>query len=333
MAIIEELSQRAKTLHKTVTLSECESEDTLILARRLVDDQIANPLLVNDPAIIADTAKRAGVDISDMKIVDTTDEKEMDQLLEAAFNLAPKKYSFEDFKKLYANPFGYAFMLESVGRADCSFQGHTHSSAEVLITALRIIGMKPGISTASLFAIIETEGFLGPEGESLVFADCALNPEPDADKLASIAISTADEVRCILGWEPRVGFLSFSTDGSGNSASVEKVKEALRLTKERRPDILADGEFQLDTAIRPAIAAKKVKRHSDVAGRANVLIFPDLNSANIAIKICQNFANSLGIGHVLSGFRLPISDSSRSATIDEMIGDIVLLVLSSEQLH
>ena len=330
MALIDELKARAQKINKTVALSECESVNTIKLARRLKDEGLALPVFVNDPEVISKTADKIGIDVSDIEVIDTTDEAAMEDVVVAAYRLAPPKFTFDEFKAKFANPFGYAFMLESIGVVDTSFQGHTHTTAEVLMAALRIIGMAENINTASLFAIIETDGFVGPEGQALVFADCALNPEPDARKLASIAISTADEVKAILGWEPRVAFLSFSTDGSGNSPSVTKMQEAVQITKELRPDIKADGEFQLDAAIRPKVAQTKVVRDSEVAGNANVLIFPDLNSANIGIKLCQNLAGSNGFGHVLSGFKLPISDSSRGASIDEMIGDVVLLVLSSE---
>ena len=135
----------------------------------------------------------------------------------------------------------------------------------------------------------------------------------------------------MMDWEPRVAFLSFSTDGSGRSASVEKVRAAIARTHELRPDIKADGEFQLDAAIDPEVAAAKVKRPSEVAGKANILIFPDLNSANIGIKIAQRFANSLGIGHTLSGFKKPVADSSRGATVEEMVGDIAIVILAASQ--
>lgn len=132
-----------------------------------------------------------------------------------------------------------------------------------------------------------------------------------------------------MGWEPRVGFLSFSTTGSGAGESVDKVNEAINLVHERRPDIKADGEFQLDAAIDPKVAAKKVTRESDVAGRANVLIFPDLNTANVAVKLIQRFAHGQAFGHNLSGFKCPVADSSRGATVQEIVGDIAMLVLSA----
>lgn len=196
------------------------------------------------------------------------------------------------------------------------------------MAAQTIIGLKEGVDVPSIFALVETAGFTGPEGDVVCFTDCGLNPEPGASELASIAISAADNVRAIMGWEPRVGFLSFSTNGSGAGESVDRVTEAIRLVRERRADIAVDGEFQLDAAIDPAVAAKKVDRPSEVAGRANVLVFPDLNAANIAVKLVQRFAHGSAYGHTLSGFKCPVADSSRGATVDEIVGDIAMLVLA-----
>ena len=191
------------------------------------------------------------------------------------------------------------------------------------------IGLAEGVDVPSILALVETPGFEGPEGGVICFTDCGLNPEPNASELASIAISAADGVRSIMGWEPRVGFLSFSTKGSGAGQSVERVREALDLVHERRPDIAADGELQLDAAIDEAVAAKKAGGASEVAGRANVLVFPDLNSANIAVKLVQRFAKGAAYGHTLNGFAKPVADSSRGATVDEIVGDIAMLVLST----
>ena len=191
------------------------------------------------------------------------------------------------------------------------------------------IGLAEGVDVPSILALVDTPGFEGPEGSVICFTDCGLNPEPNASELASIAISAADGVRSIMGWEPRVGFLSFSTDGSGAGQSVERVDEAIKLVHERRPELAADGEFQLDAAIDPAVAAKKVGRESDVAGRANVLVFPDLNAANIAVKLIQRFAKGAAYGHTLNGFKRPVADSSRVATVEEIVGDIAMLVLSA----
>ena len=156
-------------------------------------------------------------------------------------------------------------------------------------------------------------------------------PEPGPEELASIAIASADNVKALMGWEPKVAFLSFSTCGSGTAGSVDKILEAIEIAKKRRPDLAIDGEFQLDTAIDPAVAAKKVNRPSDVAGRANVLIFPELNAANIAVKLIQRFAKGAAYGHTLSGFAKPVADSSRGATVEEIVGDIAMVVLAANK--
>ena len=332
MALVEKLIEKAKKNPKRVALAECESEKTLKAARIVLDSGIGFPVLVNDPAVIKETAEKAGVDLTGMEIVDITDEAAKEALVAEYYPLVPERaLSEKAYKRKIANPMAYAMMMEAVGKVDCSFQGHTNTTGDVLLTALNIIGLQEGVNTASIFALVETPGFVGPEGDVIVFADCGLNTEPDAEKLASIAIAAADNVKAMMDWEPRVAFLSFSTDGSGRSASVEKVRAAIARTHELRPDIKADGEFQLDAAIDPEVAAAKVKRPSEVAGKANILIFPDLNSANIGIKIAQRFANSLGIGHTLSGFKKPVADSSRGATVEEMVGDIAIVILAASQ--
>jgi len=333
MALVETLIEKAKKNPKRVALAECESEKTLKAARVVLDSGIGIPVLVNDPKVIRETAEKAGVDLTGMEIVDTTDEAAKDALVAEYYPQVENKEDLSEkaCRRKIGKPIAYAMMLEAVGKVDCSFQGHTSTTGDVLLTALSIIGLQPGVTTASIFAMVETPNFKGPEGDVICFADCGLNTEPDAEKLSSIAIAAADNVKAIMGWEPRVAFLSFSTDGSGRSASVEKVKAALARTREVRPDIKADGEFQLDAAIDPDVAAAKIKRPSDVAGKANILIFPDLNSANIGIKLCQKFAGSLGVGHTLSGFKKPVADSSRGATVEEMVGDIAMVILAASQ--
>ena len=199
----------------------------------------------------------------------------------------------------------------------------------VLVAAQQCIGMQDGVTVSSLFALAEIPGFTGSEGARLVLADCALVVDPDPSDLAGIAISTCDNVRAIMGWEPRCAFLSFSTKGSGAGASVDKIAEALRIVREKRPDLKVDGEFQLDAALKPEVAAKKVPGDSAVAGKANILIFPDLNAANIGIKMIQIFAGGSGYGHTLSGFVRPVADSSRGATVEEIVGDIAMVAIAA----
>ena len=328
--LIEKLIEDAKSAPKRVAMPECEAANTLLAARQVADDGIGTPVLVSSREVIEATAADAGVSLDGMEIVDNTDEAAADALAERYMATgAPRLISAKGARRKIKNPMYYAMMMEELGDVDCTFCGHTNTTGDVLMCAQTIIGLQEGVDVPSILALVETPGFEGPEGNVICFTDCGLNPEPSAEELASIAIAAADGSAAMMDWQSRVGFLSFSTTGSGAGESVDKVNAAIELVHERRPDILVDGEFQLDAAIDPKVAAKKVKRESDVAGKANVLVFPDLNSANIAVKLVQRFAHGSAYGHNLSGFKCPVADSSRGATMTEIVGDIAMLVLSA----
>ncbi len=327
--LIDKLIQDAQGAPKRVALPECEAEKTLLAARHVLDEGIGMPVLVSPRSVIEETAARAGVSLEGMEIVDNADEAAADALAERYMSSGPRLISAKGSRRKIKNPMYYAMMKEELGDVDCTFCGHVNTTGDVLMAAQTVIGLAEGVDVPSILALVDTPAFEGPEGSIIAFTDCGLNPEPTATELASIAISAADNVRSIMGWEPRVAFLSFSTDGSGAGTSVDRVREAIELARGRRADLAIDGEFQLDAAIDPAVAAKKVKHESGVAGRANVLVFPDLNAANIAVKLIQRFAHGAAYGHNLSGFKCPVADSSRGATVDEIVGDIAMLVLSA----
>lgn len=329
MTLIETLIEKAKQNPKRIALPECEADKTLLAARRVLDEGIGIPVLVNDPAVIRETAKRAGVSLEGMEIVDTTDEARRDEVIARYLNYEKLILSEKGCKRKMKQPMYYAMILEAAGDVDATFCGHVNTTGDVLLCAQQCIGMQDGVDVPSIFALTEIPGFEGPEGNLIALADCGLNPEPASDELASIAIASCDNIRTLMGWEPRCAFLSFSTCGSGAAASVDKITEAIGIAKQRRPDLKIDGEFQLDSAIRPEVAAKKVNRESDVAGKANILIFPELNAANIGIKMVQLFANGKGYGHTLSGFAKPVADSSRGASVDEIVGDIAMVVIAA----
>lgn len=329
MTLIETLIEKAKQNPKRIALPECEADKTLLAARRVLDEGIGIPVLVNDPAVIQETAKRAGVSLEGMEIVDTTDEARRDEVIARYLNYEKLILSEKGCKRKMKQPMYYAMILEAAGDVDATFCGHVNTTGDVLLCAQQCIGMQDGVDVPSIFALTEIPGFEGPEGNLIALADCGLNPEPASDELASIAIASCDNIRALMGWEPRCAFLSFSTCGSGAAASVDKITEAIGIAKQRRPDLKIDGEFQLDSAIRPEVAAKKVNRESDVAGKANILIFPELNAANIGIKMVQLFANGKGYGHTLSGFAKPVADSSRGASVDEIVGDIAMVVIAA----
>lgn len=330
MTLIETLIEKAKANPKKIALPECEAENTLLAARRVLDSGIGFPVLVNDPAVIRETAEKAGVSLEGMTIVDITDEAARDELIARYMSYPKLMLSEKGCKRKMKNPIYYAMIMEAAGDVDATFCGHTNTTGDVLLTAQQTIGMQDGVDVPSIFALTEIPGFDGPEGNMIALADCGLNPEPNAEELASIAIASCDNIKALMGWDPRCAFLSFSTLGSGTASSVDKITEAIRIAQERRPDLKIDGEFQLDTAILPAVAAKKVKRESEVAGKANILIFPELNAANIGIKMIQIFAQGKGYGHTLSGFAKPVADSSRGSTVEEMVGDIAMVILAAE---
>jgi phosphate acetyltransferase len=210
-----------------------------------------------------------------------------------------------------------ATMLSS-SEADVMVAGIDHPTKDVLRAGLKIVGLAPDVRYASSFFVIDVPQFQGGEQGLLLFADCGMNIQPNAEQLAAIAVASAGSATS-LGWEPRVAMLSYSTKGSAGGDSVELVTQALQLVKTERPDILIDGELQLDAAIIPAIGQKK-SPDSPVAGRANVLVFPDLDSGNIAYKLAEHLAGGHAYGPILQGFARPISDLSRGSSVDDVIG-------------
>mgnify|MGYP000888786143 FL=1 len=210
-----------------------------------------------------------------------------------------------------------ATMLNS-GEADVMVAGIDHPTKDVLRAGLKIVGLAPDVRYASSFFVMDIPQFQGGEQGLLLFADCGMNIQPNAEQLAAIAVASADSAAS-LGWEPRVAMLSYSTKGSAGGDSVELVTQALQLVRAERPDILIDGELQLDAAIIPAIGQKK-SPDSPVAGQANVLIFPDLDSGNIAYKLAEHLAGGHAYGPILQGFARPISDLSRGSSVDDVIG-------------
>jgi phosphate acetyltransferase len=222
------------------------------------------------------------------------------------------------------DPLYYAMVMQAVDEADVTFAGINYSTGDVLLAGQMIIGLKPDIDIISSIGLCDIPNFNGSEGTLLAIGDSAVMTNPNAEQLATIAISACDTVHELLGWEPRCAMISYSTLGSGQGELVDKVTEALKIANERRPDLAIDGEFQVDAAIIPAVAEKKVKRESKVAGKANVIIWPDLNVGNVGVKLIQYFGNADAYGPMLQGFNKVVCDCSRGAPISEIKGNIVI---------
>lgn len=323
---LKRMTERAKACPGRVGFPEADSPDILKTAEQVVATGIGTPVLVGEPAAIGALAAEHGVSTAGFEYFDNTSE---DSRAALAAEYAAK---FDDFsEKAVArkskDPLRCAMFLLKLGKVDCVAGGKNYSTGDVVFEAIGIVGLQEGVESPSSLGIADIPGFEGPEGQMLALADCAITAQPDAADLAGIAISSADTVRTLLGWEPRVALLSFSTCGSAEHESLEVVRQAVELVRQRRPDVKCDGEFQLDAAILPKVAAKKVPRESEVAGKANVLIFPNLHAGNIGVKLIQIFGHANAYGPVLQGFALPVCDFSRSAPVDEMLGNVAMLVL------
>ena len=324
MDIIEQLIERAKSRPRSVVLPEGDDARIALAARRLRDDGIVRPILVGERAVLEAAAASAGVSLDAIESVSPRTSDALDAYASLYVEGRPKANE-RVARRLLARPLFYAAMSVRVGDADALVAGASQPTARVIEAGLMSVGLAPGISTPSSFFIMAPPG----DGAPLVFADCAVNVEPDSEALADIAIASAANAERLLGETARVAMLSFSTHGSAKHDRIEKVRRAVETARSRAPELAIDGDLQADAAIVPRVAALKTRHPSDVAGRANVLVFPDLDAGNIGYKLSEHLGGMRAIGPFLQGFARPLCDLSRGATADDVVAAAAIVSLMS----
>ena len=324
MSVLDQIYLRAKENPRKVTFPEAMNEKMMQAAYETGKEGYIIPVLVGSGSEIREAARERGYEESVFTIVDISEEEYKKTLIDKYVALPQTILKEKALNRRMQNPLYYAMVMQAVEEADVTFAGIDNTTGDVLLAGQMIIGLKEGISTVSSIGLCDIPGFSGSEGSLLAIGDSAVCTNPDANQLADIAISACDTVRALLEWEPRCAMVSYSTLGSGQGELIDKVVEAVRLANEKRPDLAIDGEFQFDAAISPAVAEKKVKRESRVAGKANVVIWPDLNVGNVGVKLIQQFGHADAYGPMLQGFNKVVCDCSRGAPVSEIKGNIVI---------
>lgn len=320
MEIIERIVERAKGNRQRIVLPEATEERTLRAADKVLADGVADIILIGSPEEISRLAEEWGLThIGKATIVNPLDSPKSEEYAALLAELRKNKgMTIEQARELVKNPLYYGCMIIKTGDADGQISGALSTTAETLRPALQIIKTKPGITCVSGAMLLITQQPQYGENSVLVVGDVAVTPVPDADQLAQIAVCTADTARAVAGFDnPRVAMLSFSTKGSAQHEVVDKVVEATRLAKERRPELEIDGELQADAALVPAIGEKKAPG-SHIAGHANVLIYPNLEVGNISYKLVQRLGGATAIGPVLQGIAKPVNDLSRGCSVEDI---------------
>ncbi|MGH4122319.1 MAG: phosphate acetyltransferase [Clostridium sp.] len=330
MAFIEKICKMAKSDVKIIALPEGEEERTIRASEIIKNNSIAKVILIGNLTAIKTKATKLCVNIEGIEIVDPKTSEKTDGYAKAFYELRKNKgMTLEKAAETLKDPLYFGTMMVKMGDADGLVSGAVHTTGDLLRPGMQIIKTAPGIKVVSSFFIMELPTNEYGEDGLLLFADCAVNPSPNAEELASIAISTADNAKCLCNFEPKVAMLSFSTMGSAKHELVDKVAKATEIAKNARPDLQIDGELQLDAAIDISVAKQKAP-NSTVAGNANVLVFPDLQSGNIGYKLVQRFAKAEAIGPVCQGFAKPINDLSRGCSVQDIVNVVAVTAVQAQ---
>lgn len=321
---MQTLRERAAVRPQRVAFPEADNETMMRAVAELTSAGLAECVLVGKGEVLRGLAEERGISLVGVEVIDVSDEGENARVAARYLAHPDCAYKAKGVARRMTRPLERSLIMQVLGDVDVTFAGISSATGDIILAAQTIVGLDCGVDVVSSCGIADVPGWRGGEGGLLAFGDSAVCVNPDPSELASIAIATCDTVAALTGWEPRCALLSHSTDGSEESELVDKVRAARDVAQSRRPDLRIDGEFQFDAAVRPDVAAKKVHRISEVAGRANIVIWPDINVGNIGVKLIQNLAHADAYGPMLQGFKKIVCDCSRSAPVSEIVGNVVM---------
>ncbi len=329
MAFIDKIKILAKSNLKTIVLPEAEEIRVLKATEKILQEDFAHIILVGDEERILKIAQENNINIEKAKIVNPQKSNNTKDFAKKLYELRKHKgMTEEEAERLVLDPIHYGVMMVKQEMADGLVSGAIHSTADTLRPALQILRTATNTKLVSAFFIMEVPNCNYGENGLFIFTDCALNPNPNEEELAEIAIASSNSFKALIGKEPKIAMLSYSTHGTAKSESIDKVANATKIVNNLRPDLIIDGELQLDAAIIPEITKIKAP-NSPLKGEANILVFPNLDAGNIGYKLVQRFANANAYGPLCQGIAKPVNDLSRGCSVDDIVGTVALTAVQT----